>query len=156
MGAGKSSYRGAGVYLFRTRRPGLLGRIPIIGRHNAYVGESNAVQLRRDAHVIGGGKFQAIPKDWSDLDPTHYVLPLPGAPKFVLRAVETLLTALFWPVYNDRKNRWNPRRIPLKTAKRQRAQRDLIGWSFNLRPGHVLLWAVFAMLALMNDGWGLW
>lgn len=147
-----SAYRGAGVYVFRTRRPGLIGRIPLIGRHTAYVGESNAVELRRLAHVVGGGKFGAVAKPWADLKPTHYVIPLPGAPKSVLRAVETLLILLLWPVYNHAKNQWNPRRIPLSTAKRQRAQRDDIRWSFNLRPAHVLLWVAAIMIMIINDG----
>jgi hypothetical protein len=151
-----TSYRGAGVYVFRTRRPGLLGRIPFFGRHFAYVGESNAVQLRKDAHLLGGGKYRAVPKHWADLKPTHYVIPLPGAPKHVLRWIETLVILLCWPVYNDAKNKWNPRRIPLSSARRQRGQRDFLGWSFNLRPAHLFLWVVFGGLALMNDGWGLW
>lgn len=167
-----STYRGAGVYLFRTRRPGLIGRIYpqvvlvqvlVVGfglwlwgypwwwaavagfllwpRHNAYVGESNAVGLRRMAHLYGGGKFKAEAKPWADLDPSWYFLPLPGAPKWVLHSVETVATLLLWPVYPQQKNLWNPRRIPRASARRQRTQREAIGWSFNIRPAHLIVWA---------------
>lgn len=145
-------YRGAGVYVFRTRRPGLLGRIPLIGRHFAYVGESSAVRMRRRDHLEGSVKYNALPKPWTDLKPSWYFIPLPWAPKVVLRSVETVLILLFWPVYNDQKNRWNPRRIPLKAAKRQRGSRDVVFWSFNFRPAHALLWAAF-VLAGLSQGW---
>jgi len=163
------TYRGAGVYIFRTRRPGLIGRIypqVVIAltlaagvglwmwglpwwfaaagalfspRHFAYVGESNAVQLRKSAHLYGGGKFNAVAKPWSDLSPSHYYIPLPGAPKWMLGKVETIGIALLWPVYNHSKNLWNPRRIPLDAAKWQRYYRDRWGWSLNIRLAHVAI-----------------
>jgi hypothetical protein len=175
-----TGYRGAGVYVFRTRRPGVLGTMPaglmpaavLIGgftswvlgyawwvallgllfcsRHTAYVGESTAVRLRKRAHLEGSVKWNAPAKPWSDLEPSWYFIPLPGAPKFVLRAVETLLIALLWPVYNHAKNLWNPRRIPLSAAKRQRNHRDLLHWSFNCRIGHVVLWVSLISIAYMN------
>lgn len=147
-----SSYRGAGVYLFRTRRPGLIGRIPFIGRHTAYVGESNHLHLRKMAHLIGGGKFQAIAKPWSDLRPTWYFIPLPGAPKPLLRAIETLLILLTWPVYNSAKNRWNPRRIPLSSALRQREWRDRLGWSLNFRIAQAASWVAAIALVYWRLG----
>ncbi len=146
-------YNGAGVYVFRARRPGFIGRIPVAGRHFAYVGESSHVRLRRRDHLEGSVKYNAFPKPWTDLAPTWYFLPLPGAPKFLLRSVETLLILLLWPVYNHQKNLWNPRRIPIKSAKRQRGQRDVLGWSFNVRFGHLILWMAFFVLMYANDGW---
>lgn len=176
-----NGYRGAGVYLFRTRRPGLAGQLPgyvaptaaavsttilltagwwwpagllpllLFSRHTAYIGESTAVRLRRDAHLHGSTRWKTAAKPWADLDPTWYFLPLPRA-KWVLRSVETLGIVLFWPVYNHQKNRWNPRRIPLSSAKRQREQRDRLGWSFNLRPIHLLLIAVITT-SLILKGW---
>lgn len=144
-------YRGAGVYAFRTRRPGLIGRIPLIGRHWAYVGETFAMERRKGEHLFGSTRYGKPPQPWSDLKPTRpLVIRLPGAPKWVLHTVETLFILLLWPVYNDRKNRWNPRRIPIYKARAQRAQRDAMGWSFNFRPtalgtliaAGLLLWMV--------------
>ncbi len=179
-----SEYRGHGVYVFRTRRPGMLGRMPqgvplglaggfgaayliwgygwtiavvlasflLQPRHFAYVGESNAVRLRKRAHLEGGGKYHAVPKPWADLDPTWYCLALPWAPKWLLRAVETAGIVLLWPVYNKQKNLWNPRRIPLESAKKQRVQRDAVRWSFNFRVGHLILW-IAAGCTLLMRGW---
>lgn len=154
MANGRQGHNWSGVYVFRTRRPGLLGRIPLLGRHTAYVGEGHVRSRYRD-HLDGSVRFNAFPKPWADLKPTWYYLPLPYW-KWLLRTVETLLIALLWPVYNQQKNLWNPRRIPLKTAKRQRGQRDLIGWSFNLRPAHFMIWICSAVLIYANDGWGMW
>lgn len=149
-------YNGAGVYAFRTRRPGLFGRVPLLGRHWAYVGQSVHVRVRRHVHLHGSVKYNEMPKPWADLDPTWYFLPLPFAPTFVLLAVETLGILLLWPVYNHQKNLWNPRRIPLKSARRQRGQRDFSGWSWNFRPAHAALWMAAIVLTYVNEGWFLW
>jgi len=173
-----STYRGAGVYVFRTRRPGLIGRLPawlapvatgislvslmMLGyspwlallaflfnsRHFAYVGETNAMQLRKSAHLDGGGRFKAEPKPWADLDPSHYFLRLPAS-KRLLGFVETLGIALCWPVYNHKKNLWNPRRISLASARAQRATRDRWGWSINVSFLHVIMIFV-GILALIG------
>jgi len=175
-------YRGAGVYVFRTRRPGIIGRMPmwlpvaagllswplllmlgypgwpallvllILPRHFAYVGESNAVRLRKKAHLEGSLKYDTPPKPWADLDPSWYFIPLPGAPKAILRLVEAIVIQLLWPVYNHQKNLTNPRRIPLSAAKRQRGQRDFTGWSFNFRAAHAILWVAAAGFIWMNRG----
>lgn len=175
-------YGGAGVYVFRTRRPGMIGLLPwwlgiagaviswgalatlhepqlfallallVNSRHFAYVGESKRVGLRKMAHLKGSVKYNQPAKPWADLDPSWYFLPLPGAPKFVLHAVETLLIGLLWPVYNHQKNLWNLRRIPLKTALNQRVLRAGIHWSFNCRPAHVIGWVAFAGFLFVNRG----
>lgn len=148
-------YNGAGVYIFRTRRPGLFGRVPVVGRHFAYVGESGHVRFRRSVHLKGSVKYNSFPKPWTDLKPSWYFIPLPFFPKVALRAVETLLIALLWPVYNHQKNLWNPRRIPLTAAKRQRGSRDVCGWSFNFRFAHLFLWIAVTVLTYEN-GWWKW
>lgn len=145
-------YNGAGVYVFRVRRPGLFGHVPILGRHFAYVGMSRHVRSRRTQHLKGSVRYGTMPKPWTDLKPTWYVIPLPFAPKWLLLTIETVLICCFWPTYNHQKNLWNPRRIPLRAAQRQRGSRDVVRWSFNLRPGHILLWIAFVWLCLAK-GW---
>jgi hypothetical protein len=164
-------YHGAGVYVFRARRPGLIGHLPpwfglvvVVGsavalaidgsplwwallgllfnsRHFAYVGQSSAVQLRRSAHVDGGGKFAATAKPWADLVTSWHCLPLPHSTQRMRERVETLAIWLLWPVYNKQDNLWNPRRIPLEAARGQRVMRDHLGWAVNVRTAHLLLLA---------------
>lgn len=148
---GRKGRNWSGVYAFRCRRPGLFGRIPLIGRHWGYVGEGH-VRSRYSDHLDGSVKYNAMPKPWADLRPTWYFIPLPYW-KPLLHGVETLLIFLLWPVYNHQKNLWNPRRIPLRSAKRQRGQRDVIGWSFNIRWGHVFLIIVGLSLLAHQEGW---
>lgn len=170
-----------GVYVFRGRRPGLLGRLPLsiyltfvlpgafvsahfllhdwrIGaislllspRHTLYVGEGR-VHLRREQHLRGSKKWGDAPKPWGDLRPSFYSLRLPYV-KWLLRSVETVGIVLLAPVYNKQKNQWNPRRIPLETAKLQRGQRDRWGWSFNFRFGHAVIWLA-VMGIVFAKGW---
>lgn len=148
-------YNGAGVYVFRTRRPGLIGRIPFFGRHTAYVGMSEHVRFRKGVHLKGSMKYNALPKPWTDLKPSWYFIPFPFAPRWVLLWIETVVIALLWPVYNHQKNLWNPRRIPLKAAIRQRGSRDFCGWSFNFRYGHVILWVALIGFCV-TKGWIPW
>lgn len=195
--ADKWQYNEAGVYVFRTRRPGLLGRIPSVvcwpllcgfagilyahglplwlcpivllfsNRHTAYVGESMRVRGRRLDHLAGSAKFGSLPQPWADLHLPRtqtprfrmrtygwYFLPLPPF-KPILRGVETLLIMLLWPVYNHQKNLWNPRRIPLHSAKRQRGQRDFAGWSFNMRYAHVII-LIIGVAVGYERGWTAW
>lgn len=179
----KWKYNSAGVYVFRTRRPGLLGRAPSVilwpalalaagtlilvhlwwfapallmfsNRHFAYVGESMSVRSRRRDHLEGSVKYNQPAKPWTDLRPSWYYVALPPF-RFVTLSVETLLICLLWPVYNSQKNLWNPRRIPIKAAKRQRGQRDYAGWSFNMRYGHVVMFVVILTVAA-GQGWITW
>jgi hypothetical protein len=173
-----SGYRGAGVYAFRGRRPGLIGRLPgwfgwvsagislvalmmlgynpwfaLLGflfnsRHWMYVGETNAIQLRKSAHLEGGGRFKAEAKPWADLAPSHYFLRLPASKRLLL-FVETIGILLLWPVYNHKKNLWNPRRISLRGARAQRVMRDRWGWSINITVIHLFMIGV-ATLALIG------
>lgn len=115
----------------------------ISGRHFAYVGETTSFFHRHGQHMGNegsGAKFESAGKPWADLDPVCVVrIRLPRW-KWVLRSVETLVILLTWPVYNDKKNRWNPRRIPLNSARRQRFARDTRKWkvSWNFRSAHVV------------------
>lgn len=161
--------------MVRTSRQGLIGRLPgwfgpcaallsfalllllgwpwwvsLIGllfnsRQFGYVGETVALLQRRSEHENGGGRWGKAQQPWADLRPTFYSLPLP-ARKWLLHCVETLLIVLVWPVYNKQKNLWNPRRIPLASAKRQRARRDAWGWSFNMRPPHLALILILVII----------
>ncbi len=48
--------------------------------------------------------------------------------------MEKFYIAFFWPVYNVRYNRWNPRRITPAKAKRQRYARELVGYKASALP----------------------
>lgn len=154
--------------MVRTNRQGLIGRLPgwfglatallsfalltLLGwpwwvslagllfnsRQFGYVGETVVLEQRRLEHLNGGGRWGKEQQPWADLEPEFYSIPLP-ARKWLLRSVETMLILLILPVYNRKKNLLNPRRIPLDSAKRQRARRDAWRWSFNMRPPHLAL-----------------
>jgi hypothetical protein len=107
-------------------------------RVNGYVGETVSFYFRSRQHMgvsnyaVEGGRRVLRPvkvpaQPWSDLRPVcHKVIKLPWwlCWKWVLRPLETLVILATWPVYNDSKNHWNPRRIPKGLAKAQRAARD--------------------------------
>ena len=115
--------RRSGVYLYRCDKPGAIFGLPFIGRHNAYVGETGSFAHRHRQHTVGGGTYNSVAQPWADLNPKCYRLPTWGWKPW-LRFVETVVILLSWPVYNDAKNRWNPRRITLNMAKAQRRARD--------------------------------
>lgn len=140
------------VYVYRTRKPGAILGLPLLGRHFAYVGQSRNLKARHREHLEGGGRYNCTPKPWADLDPKRYILfRMKHCPQWALDLVEWLVIQLLLPVYNDKMNRANPRRIPARVATRQRAQRDLRGWSWNLRPAVLAgcLLAVGVLLALV-------
>jgi hypothetical protein len=66
--------------------------------------------------------------------------------------VETIVIFLVWPVYNHKKNMWNPRRIPLGMQLRQRHTRDRGGFRINFTGAHLFFLLVFAFLALRLSG----
>jgi hypothetical protein len=135
----KCKRRRGGVYLWRVDHHRNRAR-----RVNGYVGETVSFYLRSRQHmgvsrfdpvtgqvVKGKGSGMATVKipaqPWSDLNPKRYdVIKLPWwlCWKWVLRPLETLVMLLTWPVYNDAKNRWNPRRIPKSIAAAQRQARE--------------------------------
>lgn len=144
----------SGVYVYRTRKPGAvfgLGILPsallafgtcayfyhydrwfwwvgvlalfLSGRHFGYVGETKSFYHRGKQHLLGGGRYNTKVKPWADLDPKCYKFPLP-AWKWILRPIEALFILILMPVYNDKLNRANPRRISLRLAQAQRDARD--------------------------------
>jgi len=137
------------------------------GTHFAYVGETVSFYHRERQHRGNRGTadvYQQAGKPWIDLNAKIVCrVPLPTnatwrwtkrLQKVWLRSVETFIMFATWPVYNDAKNRWNPRRIPQNTALRQRAARDgrAIRWSLNFRAHHVLMIFCIAVISLRIVG----
>lgn len=149
-----------GVYAYRARKPNARFRIPILSYHWAYVGETTSFYHRHRQHMglIEGGRNTGrvhihMPKPWTDLEP--YVAFRIGLPqwKWLLRSVETLVIMLLWPVYNDRKNHWNPRRITLPHATAQRARRAA-GRTSDFLVFRALWWAfLFVVLGMITALW---
>jgi len=141
-----------GIYLFRTNKPWAILGLPIIGRHNGYVGQSVAYSLRWRQHTAGGGKFKSVAKAWSDLDPEAWrILPLPGwmfaRTPWAVNFLELLCIVLLAPVYNDKMNHWNLRRISKQRAHSQRTWRE---WApLLLRISVMLLVLLVKLLAFM-------
>ena len=136
-----------GVYIYRVRKPSAILGWPIIGRHFGYVGETVSFWHRDRQHKES--------QPWSDLNPKCYRIPLPGW-KPLLLTVETLVILLVWPVYNHKKNLWNPRRIPLSAARRQREARDSGGFRLVLLRVFRMLRACVTLCAIVLIGKFLW
>lgn len=130
--------RRGGVYLWRVRH-----HAKPMQRVNGYVGETVSFHHRAKQHLAvtrfdvktgvesKTGALKVPKQSWSDLDPTcHPVIRLPWwlCWKWILKPLETLVILCTWPVYNDKKNRWNPRQIPIHAAKAMRAARDRGGF----------------------------
>jgi hypothetical protein len=131
--------RRGGVYVWRVDH-----HINRARRVFGYAGETNSFYFRARQHMgvsryhpetgqVVRGRGPGVPmikvpaQPWSDLRPKMYkVVKLPWwlCWKWVLRPLETLVILCTWPVYNDAKNRWNPRRITTSQAKLDRARRD--------------------------------
>lgn len=140
-----------GVYVYRGRKPFSWFNIPFLSRHFIYVGETVSFKLRHEQHTRGDTVRTTPQQPWADLDP-RCVLRIPLPPwKWLLRSVETVLIVLTWPVYNHKKNLWNPRRIPLSTAQHQRYLRDRGRHPLNVRPIH--LFALFMLALAMVTMW---
>jgi len=141
-------------------------------RVNGYVGESVSFHFRKRQHLgssnydPAGGRRMAAPvkipsQPWSDLNPvwTEYRFPWWLCWKWVLRPAESVVILLTWPVYNDAKNHWNPRRIPKDVAKAQRAARDAGGYAYQAKVaafhvGRVAFQVAGAALVLVGSyGW---
>jgi hypothetical protein len=129
----KVKRRRGGVYLWRVDHHRNRAR-----RVNGYVGETVSYHFRSRQHLGVShytgrtGRRLTTPvkvpsQPWSDLNPKMYkIIPLPWwlCWKWVLRPLETLVIWCTWPVYNDAKNRWNPRRIAKAHARNMRIRRD--------------------------------
>ena len=135
-----------GIYAYRTRKPSARFRIPIVSYHWGYVGRTSSFYHRHLQHTRGESRFGAVHvKPWTDLEPHCYRLPLPNW-KWLHVVAEALMIWALMPVYNDKLNRHNPRRIPIVVAIQQRARRDAGVKLPNIRPIHVVLWLVAAVL----------
>ena len=121
------SWRRRGVYVWRCDKPYALFGLPIIGRHFAYVGQSNSFARRDREHLYGSSAYDAVvlPKPWSDLRPKRYAVPVlfPGW-RWARERQEWLMIKLLLPAYNVQHNRTNPRRISPERARIQRAMRE--------------------------------
>lgn len=135
------------IYVYRTRKPGAVLGLPVLGRHTAYVGQTRDLPTRHAEHLHGGGRYGAAAKPWADLKPRRYVvLKLRSCPQWVLNLTEVLLIRLLLPAYNVQHNRGNPRRITPRTAARMRTAREVgFGWSPYVGLGHVVLIGVGAI-----------
>ena len=117
----------AGVYLYRTRKPGALLGWPVIGRHTAYVGQTKSFGHRHRQHTgrpIANDPYARAGAMWCDLAPRCYRIPLPPW-RWLLLLVEWLMIKIMFPVYNVKHNKANPRRISQFRALQQRRSRDL-------------------------------
>lgn len=112
--------RKPGIYLVRTDKH--IGR----GRHNGYVGLSNAWETRRLCHLGECKRHNCEPKPWTDLKPRWHVLRLPWwlGFRWTLALLEAIAITVLLPVYNDKLNRKNPRRVSIRSQRLQRAARD--------------------------------
>lgn len=147
-----SKLQGSGVYVWRTRKPAAILGLPFFGRHFGYVGETTSIRHRMRQHVgipLPGDEYPSIGQPWADLRPKLVLFIKLPRWKWLLRSMETLMILTFWPVYNDKKNKWNPRRIPMHVAIRQRAARNrrVNRWSLNIRPYHIFMVVLLACLA---------
>lgn len=143
--------KGGGVYVWRTRKPHAVIGLPIIGRHTGYVGETNSFRRRGGEHIEGTSRYRELvrAKDWADLSPKVYEISLPDSRRLRL-LVEWLLIKILLPVYNDRHNRSNPRRISLKRARAQRFARDQFGSTAMIIQAAIRWGVIFAV------AWGTW
>lgn len=140
------------------------------GRHFAYVGETTSFYSRHRQHIgnLGtGDKWEKKGKPWADLDPVCVLrIPLPTKDRFlgpvrVFRAkwllwtVERVLVVLTLPVYNDKLNKLNPRRVTLRMQSRQRHARDRrrVKLSFNLTAAHVFALLVLIIVTKVGGAW---
>ena len=160
--------RRGGVYLWRVDHHRNRAR-----RVNGYVGETVSYYFRSRQHMgvsyyseVGKGRLSnpvKVPSQpWSDLNPKMYkVIPLPWwlCWKWVLRPLETLVILCTWPVYNDAKNRWNPRRITKSHAASMRRVRDTGGHLLAMRTAgahllrRILVGMVLVTICLAAYAW---
>jgi hypothetical protein len=144
--------RKGGIYAWRTRKHAHPSR-----REWGYVGLTNSFR-RREADHRGRTAYQradgtvtrATEKPWMDLDAKVYrIIRLPWwlCWRWVLGPLETLAILALWPRYNHAKNLWNPRRVPLSTQNRQRANRDAATLGYRARV-RVTVWTSWAIRGL--------
>ncbi len=84
-----------------------------------YVGKDSNPPGRPLEHMQGGTSRQPAPSPWSDTVVFWARLYGGRMSRFTLWWLEIVLILTFWPVYNYRWNRHNPRRIPRYVAARR-------------------------------------
>jgi hypothetical protein len=162
--------RRGGVYLVRCDH-----HLNRARRVNGYVGETVSHHLRKRQHLgasrfdpatgvaVKAGFVKVLGQPWADLNPVWHKINLPWwlCWKWVLRPLETMVILCTWPVYNDAKNHWNPRRIPKSIAKAQRATREAGGLTYTARAAvsHAARWlfqaAGVAVIVIGIYGWAM-
>lgn len=134
------------VYAYRTRKAGAFLRVPVVSYHWGYVGQSRRPDIRHLEHTVGGGRYGKPPSSFSDLEPRRYVLfRMKRCPQWLLNGAEYFFIKVLLPVYNEKMNRGNPRRVSRKRAIRARARRDA-GMKYTPLPSFIHL--VMFMVAL--------
>lgn len=137
------------VYAYRTRKPWAPWGLPIIGRHWGYGGQTRNPAMRDREHTRGGGRYGKQAAPWSNLDPKRYVLfRLDRCPQWLLNLAERLVILVLMPVYNEKMNKHNPRRISRERARRQRYARDEFGRTY-VWVMSVCRWVIWAALAAL-------
>jgi hypothetical protein len=138
------------IYAYRTRKSHAVLGLPIIGRHWGYVGQTRNERARHEEHLQGGGRYGKPAAPWSDLRPRRYVLfRAKRCPQWVLNLLELMFILILMPVYNEKLNKANPRRISRPRAARQRLIRGRLGWCLALHGGH---WFSAGILAAVIIG----
>lgn len=113
------------VYAYWVRKPNAILGLPFLGRHCGYVGQTRNERMRDLEHKNGGGRYGRPAAAWSDLRPRRVILfRMKHCPQWLLNLVEWLAIKILMPVYNDRHNRTNPRRISRNRARFHRGLRD--------------------------------
>jgi hypothetical protein len=136
----------AEVYGYRTRKPGAILGLPIIGRHWGYVGQTRRPAVRHLEHMTGRGRYNKGPANWADLDPERYVLfSLNHFPQWMLNGVELFFIFILLPVYNHKGNLGNPRRIRLVVARRHRYWRAKMRMRWTPTFRQFAFWALASM-----------
>lgn len=138
------------VYAYRTRKSHAVLGVPFLGWHWGYVGQTRNPKARHGEHLNGGGRYGKAAAAWSDLKPRRFVIfRMRRCPQWLLNFVEFLAIRLLCPVYNEKLNRGNPRRISRRRALRQRFMRDRLGWAPGLHLGHVFM-IILALLIIVG------
>jgi hypothetical protein len=138
------------VYVYRTRKPGALLRVPVLSYHWAYVGQTRRPDLRHGEHMNGGGRYGKPPASFSDLEPRRYVaFRMERCPQWLLNSAEYFFIKVLAPVYNDKMNRTNLRRVSRKRAIAARRRRNA-GMKYTPLPSplHLILFMGFLAFVL--------
>lgn len=138
------------VYAYRTRKPGALLRIPFVSFHWAYVGQTRNPAMRHTEHTQGGGRYGKVSASWSDLEPRRFVLwSMKRCPQWLLNGAEFFFVKALQPVYNEKMNRPNLRRISRKRAAAARRRREMgMRWSPVATMAHAVLFMVALVVLL--------